>query len=367
MIDLSSRITYFHCMKQLFIYISLSLFLTLSSLAQNNSNIPCNDELYLAGQPTSFDKAKSLDENHGFEEDSLQILFDDNEIIKDGRAYVYIINTKKHDVFFREAHPFLPQTAPIIQEALDSNGNWVPVEYLMKNNECFYPQMEFLRPDSYIAFTKKIYKEGDVCTKIRFKFTARDQIYYSEAYDGCVHQCQIDNSLLQPIVCDFSRNKDDVKKIIQICQIPVSIDKQIAQIKELYNENWDKRKKEIFLKALLSLYRKQKDYETAFSYADQLEKMNTGSGKCYLYKGDLYAMSAKQCFNELFEQKVVIIAAMEEWEKAKQFSDSKEQAEKQIRLYTPYLPERPSDGLYNKDDTYHIRCWINKTVQLWKY
>jgi hypothetical protein len=64
-----------------------------------------------------------LEESHGFEEDSLHIVFNDEKIIEDERAYVYIINNKKHDAFFREIHPYFPNTAPIIQEALDSNGN----------------------------------------------------------------------------------------------------------------------------------------------------------------------------------------------------------------------------------------------------
>lgn len=352
---------YIHIMKQLITYHILLLFSFQIGLAQ--SSYLCNDELKLAAYPTKYEKPQPLEADHGFEADSLHIVFDDEEILDEGRAYVYIINTKKHDVFFRDAHPYLPQTAPIIQEVLDSSGNWIAIEHFEKNTTCVYPQMEYLKSNTYIAFTKRIYKDGDVCTKIRFKFTGRDEVFYSESYEGCVHQCQIDNSFRYAPYCTYPGGKGKPWKARQIYNSDLPIDEKAAQIKALLLNDYQ----ELCLQTIMILYKKNKDYKTAFSYAEQLEKLNTGSGKCFMYKGDLYAMSAKECGDNMFEQRVVIIAAMEEWEKALQFEDTKAEAKKRIKMYSSQLPERPTSPWYNRNQTYYIGCWIDKTIKIiWK-
>ncbi|MGK0390128.1 MAG: hypothetical protein ACI94Y_002879 [Maribacter sp.] len=221
--------------------------------------------------------------------------------------------------------------------------------------------MEFLHPNTYIGFTKRIYKNGGFCTKIRFKFTGRDEVFYSESYEGCVYQCQIDNSFSNRIDC-YPQNTI-TSNIMKIYKSGISLDEKITQIKAIGEED----SKAIYIKALIGLYRKKKDYETAFSYTEQLEKMNTGSGKCFMYKGDLYTMSAGECFsdnNNMLEYHAIVISAIEEWEKARQFQDTKEESKKMIKKYSTFLLEK--SDLFFHGETYHIGCWVNKTVKLWK-
>lgn len=80
---------------------------------------------------------------------------------------------------------------PFIQEALDSSGNWKPIEYWV-NWSCgnAYRKMS-IEPDMRIRYPIRKYK-GDLKTKIRVKVKINDTVYYSNTFNGSIYPTQMD-------------------------------------------------------------------------------------------------------------------------------------------------------------------------------
>lgn len=82
---------------------------------------------------------------------------------------------------------------PFIQEAMDSNGIWRPIEYWL-NWSCgnAYQQMNLGSGESMRYPIRKY--EGDFKTKIRIKAKINNQIYYSKPFNGSINHTQMDIS-----------------------------------------------------------------------------------------------------------------------------------------------------------------------------
>ncbi|MDF9801444.1 hypothetical protein OKW21_006753 [Catalinimonas alkaloidigena] len=80
----------------------------------------------------------------------------------------------------------------MIQEAIDSLGNWKPIEYIDYRAICgnSYSQKSLL-PDEYLI--SMIYKySGSYATKLRVKFATNKSIYYSNEFDGKINYSQFE-------------------------------------------------------------------------------------------------------------------------------------------------------------------------------
>lgn len=80
----------------------------------------------------------------------------------------------------------------MIQEALDKQGNWRPVEYIDYRAVCgnSYGSSKLL-PDEYLI--SKIYKyAGDFETQLRVKFATYKEVYYSNEFPGRINRSQFE-------------------------------------------------------------------------------------------------------------------------------------------------------------------------------
>lgn len=88
---------------------------------------------------------------------------------------------------------------------------------------------------------------------------------------------------------------------------------------------------------LAKLHQKDKDWEQALKYYNKAKELNPNSGEPYTSIGMLYLSANKTC--EDFIRRLVVSAALDEFEKGMQFEDEKENAKDKIKTYTPYLPD----------------------------
>lgn len=93
------------------------------------------------------------------------------------------------------------------------------------------------------------------------------------------------------------------------------------------------------------------------------------NGKAYLLLGDIYYAAAKECFpTDLFDQKMVIFAAIDKWNEAKEKDAAlAEDANERISRYTPYLPSQSEMFLARsrfKGSTYKLESWIDEKVKV---
>ncbi|MFT3794963.1 hypothetical protein [Flavobacterium sp.] len=92
----------------------------------------------------------------------------------------------------------------MIQEALDSDGIWKPIEFLYEPYACGTGHADFLiLPKHYLAAAILKYA-GDFKTKIRVKIRSQDKIYYSNEIPGSINRSQFD----QNIVKEFLKQRD---------------------------------------------------------------------------------------------------------------------------------------------------------------
>ena len=78
----------------------------------------------------------------------------------------------------------------MIQEALDENGNWQPIEYWVYSgcgNSYFDPLQ--LEPGKCVLVPIKKYS-GNFTTKIRLKFKYGNSVMYSESFNGSIDKAQ---------------------------------------------------------------------------------------------------------------------------------------------------------------------------------
>jgi hypothetical protein len=78
------------------------------------------------------------------------------------------------------------QSVIVIQEALDSNYSWKPIQIWNWSwcGNSYY--RAFLKPNHYLMFKIPLYA-GDFYTDIRLKLYSRDAIYYSNEYKGFIN------------------------------------------------------------------------------------------------------------------------------------------------------------------------------------
>ncbi len=145
-----------------------------------------------------------------------------------------------------------------------------------------------------------------------------------------------------------------------------NFDKTIEYYKNAIElEEDDKKKADYSTELAILTFEEREDKVTAREYARQAIEFNPDNGRPYLLIGRLYAESTEECGEEEFEQKAVLWAAVDKFQKAKQVdSDIADEAQGYIDSYRPRFPDKKDIFFQNYEigDTYQIGCWINETT-----
>lgn len=147
-------------------------------------------------------------------------------------------------------------------------------------------------------------------------------------------------------------------------------DTAISKYNEAINKESDTARKADYHYYLAVIYgRKLNKYSKAREHIRKSASLNPSSGKPYLLLGDLYAKSARSCGKNGFEQRMVVIAAVNQWSKAKSMasdSDVRANASKNINAYSGQLPDKEEVFLngYKVGGKFKIGCWIGETVTI---
>jgi tetratricopeptide (TPR) repeat protein len=142
----------------------------------------------------------------------------------------------------------------------------------------------------------------------------------------------------------------------------------IAKYQEAVEKADDNERKAYYYMELATLeFRHLERYSAARENARRSLKLKPNSGQPLILIGDMYARSYRSCGSNDFEQRVVIIAALDKYRQAKAIDDSVAAAANE--RISRYLSSRPSyeDGhmLGKKEgEKYTIGCWIGESVSL---
>ncbi len=115
---------------------------------------------------------------------------------------------------------------------------------------------------------------------------------------------------------------------------------------------------------LASVYSANNQFSKARQTAMDAARLQPKWGKPYLFIGDLYASSSRQCGTGI-ESQSVFWAAVDKYQYAKSIDPSvAEDANRKIGQYSGYFP-RGEDLFFNtiaKGSTYKVGCWIGETT-----
>jgi hypothetical protein len=100
----------------------------------------------------------------------------------------YLINTSDSTINYRIQDGSLI----MIQEALDKNGKWKPIEYWVKSGcgNSYFDPLE-LKPGTYSMIPIKKYT-GNFKTKFRLKLKNYKEIFYSDTFNGSINETQFE-------------------------------------------------------------------------------------------------------------------------------------------------------------------------------
>lgn len=142
----------------------------------------------------------------------------------------------------------------------------------------------------------------------------------------------------------------------------------IEKYNQAISQESDPNKLADYYQALASIEFRQFDrYTTAREHARKALKLRPDWGQPLILIGDMYAKSYRSCGDSDFEQRCVILAAMEKYYAAKAIDP--EVADQVNERISRFMGSRPSleDGhmLGKKEgQPYSIGCWIGETVTL---
>lgn len=114
-------------------------------------------------------------------------------------------------------------------------------------------------------------------------------------------------------------------------------------------------------------FRQMERYSSARDYARRALKLRPNWGAPLLLIGDMYARSYRACGSNDFEQRCVILAAIEKYQEAKAMDASiAAQANERISRYLSSRPSYEDGHMLGKTEgqTVQIGCWIGETVTL---
>jgi hypothetical protein len=94
-------------------------------------------------------------------------------------------------------------TLLLVQEALDADGKWKPIEFRFGLSTCFIRYSYYvLSPKHYIA-TAIIKYKGNFKTKVRVKMISNGKVFYSNAVLGTINRSQFNQDFVKPFLQDW--------------------------------------------------------------------------------------------------------------------------------------------------------------------
>ena len=140
----------------------------------------------------------------------------------------------------------------------------------------------------------------------------------------------------------------------------------IAKLEEIAaGESNPDAKAAIYLN-IASTMRKDGKKSNARTYANKALSAKPGYGKAYLMLGDLYASSSSSCSKDPFQQRLVIIAALNKYAQAKKDPETASKAQSRISKYSGSLPTK--EMLFERGikagESRSTGCWIGETVSV---
>lgn len=131
-------------------------------------------------------------------------------------------------------------------------------------------------------------------------------------------------------------------------------------------EDADKKSDYYYEMAMIE-FRHMERFASARDNARKALKIRPNWGLPYLLIGDMYARSYRSCGSSDFEQRCVILAAIEKYSEAKAMDPSiASQANERISRYLSARPSYEDGHMLGKTEgqSYSIGCWIGETVTL---
>ncbi len=110
-----------------------------------------------------------------------------------------------------------------------------------------------------------------------------------------------------------------------------------------------------------------KNYQQARDLARKAISFKGDWGKPYMLIGNIYAAESKKYGEDDFAHSTVYWTALDKFKKAKELDeDCEEEANKQIALYSKYLPDKETGFFHglNEGEVYTIGSWINESTKV---
>lgn len=146
-----------------------------------------------------------------------------------------------------------------------------------------------------------------------------------------------------------------------------NIDGAIAKYEEAANAQSSAESKAAIYYRIAQVYRSdKKQMGQARNYARKAAQARPGWGKPYIFIGDMYASSSRSCSKDAFQQRVVIIAAINQYAKAKEDPETRSTAKSRISKYSGSLPttEMLFERGIKEGESRSTGCWIGETVSV---
>lgn len=142
----------------------------------------------------------------------------------------------------------------------------------------------------------------------------------------------------------------------------------LAKYREAVETEGDAEKKaDYFYEMAMIEFRHMERFATARDHARKALKIRPNWGLPYILIGDMYARSYRSCGGSDFEQRCVILAAIEKYSEAKAMDPSiASQANERISRYLSARPSYEDGHMLGKAEgqSQAIGCWIGETVTL---
>jgi len=158
-------------------FIALTILLQTFDLnAQINEMVKNNNQI-----DTDFVLTSELKSNLNFQNDTTNEISLILEKSNDSLHSIYVINNKNDSQNIRKQdwHLYL------IQEAIDTDGEWSPIEY-WQYSSCGNSYLSDKIDSDQILKVKSIAYNGNYKTLIRFKLLHMNKVYYSNSIDGFI-------------------------------------------------------------------------------------------------------------------------------------------------------------------------------------
>ncbi len=145
------------------------------------------------------------------------------------------------------------------------------------------------------------------------------------------------------------------------------IDGALAKYEQAVEAQTSAESKAAIYLRMAQVYRSDKNSSSrAREYANKALEVKPGYGKAYMMIGDMYASSSRSCSTDPFEQRLVIIAALNKYAQAKGDPETADAAQDRINKYSGSLPTREMlfERGIKEGESRSTGCWIGETVSV---